>query len=416
MRNIWIFNHYIIPPSVEKGHRHNKFAKQLVKRGYDVTLFSASTLHLKNTNLIKDQTPYIVEDTDEGKYIILKARDYVGNGKQRILNMMDYYRGIFKVYKEVLKNNPKPDIIYASSVHPLTCVAGIKIAKKLGIKCVIEIRDLWPLSLIDLGVITEKSVPAQLLYRLEKWIYKKADSIIFTREGDKDYIIEKGWAKQVSLDKIYYINNGIDLEYFDYCVTNYKCQDKDLENKDIFKIVYAGSIGKSNAMQYIVESASYLEQYKDKISILIYGDGLERERLESYCKENNYNWVKFKGRVQKEYIPYILSKGDVCSISFNNADIYKYGMSFNKIFDYFASGKPIIYNIICGKYDFLQKYKCGINVEPENAKSFAEGIIKLYELDEKQYQDMALNSRKAASDFDFVKLTDDLVSILNKNI
>ena len=78
----------------------------------------------------------------------IKARKYQGNGKQRVLNMVDFYRNVKKAAVEFAKKNAKPDIIYASSVHPLALVAGIQLAKKFGVKCICEVRDLWPESIV----------------------------------------------------------------------------------------------------------------------------------------------------------------------------------------------------------------------------------------------------------------------------
>src|SRR5690554_1429821 len=131
MKNIWIFNHYIIPPSIEEGHRHVKFANRLVERGYKPVLFYSSYLHRLKFNVIEGKQSFKIEEVDDVKYIGLKTRSYTGNKLNRVFNMIDYFVGMFKVSSALGKQINKPDVVIASSVHPLTCIAGIMISQKL---------------------------------------------------------------------------------------------------------------------------------------------------------------------------------------------------------------------------------------------------------------------------------------------
>ena len=87
--------------------------------------------------------------------------------------------------------------------------------------------------------------------------------------------------------------------------------------------------------------------------------------------------------------------------------LYKYGLSLNKMFDYFASGKPIVSNIECG-YDMLKEYDCGITVNGGDPNALAEGILKFYNMPKEEYDTYCKNALKAAEDFDFKVLTDKL--------
>ncbi|MBU3220666.1 glycosyltransferase family 4 protein [Clostridium algidicarnis] len=416
MKNIWIFNHYISPPSIETGHRHNKFAKYLVNDGYNVKLFFSSVRHNSEKNVISDDRSYSIEETNQGDYIAVKTRNYKGNGKQRVLNMIDFFCGLFKVTKSIKKQSGKPDIIYASSVHPLTCVAGILIAKRYKVKCIVEIRDLWPLTLVEMEALKPNSIITKLLYRGEKWIYKKADSIIFTMEGGKQYIKDRGWDNSIELSKVYDINNGIDLDVYHSQKVNQMLEDSDLEDDGTFKVVYAGSIIKSNVIDYLVKSAEQLsKEYKD-IKLLIYGDGTTRAELEDYCKNEGLKSIIFKGRVDKKDIPYILSKSNLNVMTGAPVkNLYKYGASLNKMFDYMASEKPILSNIEC-EYDILEKYNCGITVKGETAESLTEGILKFYNMEKEKYNEYCQNSRRAAKDYDFRKLTDKLEMVISETL
>ena len=410
--NIWLFNHYGVPPFLFPHARPYYFAKNLIKEGNEVTIFAASAVHNSDINVINDKIKYKTEVIDDINYVYLKTRQYKGNGLDRIINMCQYAQKLLTVSKKF----KRPDIIIASSVHPLTCVAGILIAKRYKIKCIVEIADLWPLTLVELGRLDEKSIITKLLYRLEHWIYKKADSIIFTMEGGKDYIKDMGWQKDVDLNKIYYINNGIDLEVFDYNKINEQYDDIDLDRNEDFKVIYTGSIGKANAVEYIVDAAKIiLDKGYEKIKFIIFGDGYKRNELEKFCKDNNISNVVFKGKVDKKYIPNILSKGDMTIFTGENTNLGKYGLSLNKMFDYLAAGKPILSNINCG-YDIIKNHSCGKTVNANNSHLIAEGIIEFYLMKNDEYNNFCKNSRNVAYDFDFSKLTLKLEKVINNTI
>ena len=402
MQNIWILNHY----ADSSGGRHYKFAENLIKRDHNVKVFAASTIHNTNKNRIIDSTKYLYEVHNGIPFIFIKARGYVGNGFKRIMNMMDYTKGLMSVSKKF--DNEKPDIIYASSVHPLTWVAGYKLARRYNARFIVETRDLWPETLVAMEAISRNSVPAKLLYKLEKFIYKKADKLIFTFPGGKDYV------ESIGLDpsKVRYINNGVDIDEFNKNKLLNIFEDADLENNNTFKVLYTGSMGTANSLNYLIQASELIQErgYGD-IRFILFGDGYQREELEKYVEDNNINNVIFKGNVEKKYIPNVLSKSDLNIFTGKHIYLYKYGLSLNKMFEYYASGKPTLSNIECG-YDMLEKYKCGITVAGGSAEALAEGILKFYNMSKEEYNIYCNNALKAAQDFDFKILTDKLEEII----
>jgi len=404
MKNIWILNHY----ASEFGGRHYKFAENLIKRGYKVKIFAASTIHNTGINRITESRKFIYEEVNGIPFIFIKACDYFGNGKKRIKNMLDYASGLIAVTKKF--DSDKPNIIYASSVHPLTWLAGYRLAKKYNAKFIAETRDLWPETLVAMGQIKRDSLPGKLLYKLEKFIYQKADKLIFTFPGGKDYVESIG----VDTSKVRYINNGVDLEEFNNDKNINILEDKDLAREDIFKVIYAGSMGQANALEYLVKAAKIIQDKGiEDIHFILFGDGYQRKDLEKYVDDNNINNVVFKGNVEKKYVPYILSKSDLNIFTGKHIYLYKYGLSLNKMSEYFASGKPTLSNIECG-YDLLQKYECGITVQGGSAEALVEGILKFYNMPKEEYNKYCQNALKAAQDFDFKILTDKLEKVIQE--
>jgi glycosyltransferase involved in cell wall biosynthesis len=417
-KNIWILNHYATNMFKNQGGRHYWFAENLIKKGYKVTIFCASTFHNSSDIIDTGNNKYIRDSVNGIPFVFVKTPCYIGNGFQRIKNMLFFYHNLFPVANDYAKIDGKPDVIIASSVHPLTLVAGIKIAKILHIPCICEVRDLWPESLVAYGFIKRNSLLAKILYQGEKWIYKRANKLIFTMEGGKDYIIEQGWAEEsggpINLDKVYHINNGVDLVAYDRNIENNPYDDIDLDNPDIFKIVYAGSIRKANNLGLVIDAAKYVQENGGKdVKFLIFGDGDEKEKLQEKCIEEKVNNVIFKGKVEKRYIPNILSKSDLNILNYSNHKIWKYGGSQNKNFEYLASGKPILSTIFMG-YDIIQKYNAGISLQSQTAESIGEAVILIAQVEKIKYEELARNARKAAGDYDFKILTDKLIRIIEE--
>jgi len=409
-KNVWIFNHYATETFNNKGGRHFFFAKYLVENGFRVTIFCASTIHGSDEEIEIPNDFFDIKNIDGIDYVFIKTPKYSGNGKKRLFNMLSFYRKLLAFSRISERYCEKPDIILASSVHPLTLVAGIKISRKFGVKCICEVRDLWPMTLVEIGALKNNSLISKLLYLGEKEIYKKADALIFTMEGGKDYILEKKWESKIVLSKIFHINNGIDLSEFERQSELNKFYDEDLENKSKFKVIYTGSIIETNAVDFIINSAKELMEYN--MLFLIYGDGNKRKELEKKCKCENITNVIFKGKKEKKYIPFILKNADLNIMTgIYTKNLYKYGLSLNKMFEYIASGKPILSNIECN-YDLLKKYGCGLTVSGESYKRLKDGILLFYNMKREEIAEFSKNSAIASQDYDFKKLTQKLISVI----
>lgn len=409
---IWLINQYNMPPEYGHLNRHFNFGKYLKRMGHEPTVFVGSFLHNTKIQMIEDDLLIRRYENADYPYYFIKTSDYSSSKLKRIYAMYEFYKNLLKS----VKSFDKPDAILGSSAHPLAAVAAIKLARKFGCQSVVEVRDLWPESFVAYGIVSRKNPLLRLLYTGERWIYKNADKLVFTMEGGKDYIIEQGWnadqGGSIDINKVYHINNGVDLEVFNYNKENYQFEDEDLENSTTFKVIYTGSIRLVNNVKSIVDAAFEIKKLgMDRIKFLIYGDGSDRSTLEQYCKENDIDNVVFKGFVDKKYIPYILSKSDLNIIHFEQNKIKKYGASLNKMFEYFASGKPTLSDCEFG-YDLINKYKCGVVIDNADAKRMAKEIIKIKELEVAQYSVLCANALSAAKDYDFVNLSNNLVEIL----
>ena len=150
------------------------------------------------------------------------------------------------------------------------------------------------------------------------------------------------------------------------------------------------------------------------IHFYIYGDGTEKDMLEDECRKYSLN-VKFEGRVEKKYIPYILSNADLNIINVQGAGLNKYGCSWNKLFEYMASEKPILCNLPVN-YDLIREKKLGIAKRFANGKEYAEEITKFRQLTSEEYGEYCQRLKECAQEYDYQILTNKIERILKKAI
>mgnify|MGYP000224439860 CR=1 FL=1 len=403
---IWLINHYAVPPQYYPLARQNYFAKNLMALGHEVTIFAASTVHNSDQNLIEDDTPYREDVVDGVHYVLVRCKGYHGNGLSRILNMLEFARKL----PSVCNQYPRPDAIVATSMPPMSCAAGIKLARKYGCRGIAEIADLWPESVIAYDIAGPHNPAVLWLRRLEKWIYTRSDAVVFTMEGAYDYIKEQHWERAVPRSKVHYINNGVDLAVFDENRARYTVQDPDLEDPSVFKVVYTGSIRKVNHLGLLLHAA---KEFTDpRVKFLIWGDGDQRAALEQRVREEEISNVVFKGKVEKKYIPSIVSRADINLIHGGDQgkELFRFGISPNKMFDCFAAGRPILMDLPA-KYNPVEQFQAGICLS--SVSEIPAAIRQIQVLSPQAYESLCGNARKAAR-FDFRVLTQELMEILEK--
>lgn len=403
----------------DEGGRHYSFAKYLLKEGYNPVIFCSSEGHNNEYGVEIDKGVYRTKQKNDIKFVFIKTTRYEGNGISRIRNMLSFYWNVKKAAKQYARSNGSPDIILASSVHPLTLIAGIKTAKKFRIKCICEIRDLWPETLVAYGSLKRNSIITKLLYLGERWIYKKADSIIFTLEGARDYLVSRRWDTKsggpINLEKVYHICNGVDLDEYINNQKEFMYKDEEIEADKCFKVIYIGSMGQANALEYVLDAAKIIiDNGYDQIEFVLFGGGPKEEELKKRAVSEGLENVTFRDKVDKKYVPSILKNSNLNIITGRDIKLFMFGISPNKLFDYFASGKPTVSNLETG-YDALKEFRAGITVMSGSAGAIADAVISFYNMPRTEYDEYCKNALLAAHHYDYKVLTNKLISVMEGN-
>lgn len=418
MKTVWLMNHYAAIMFFDKAGRHYWFAKQLLKRGYNVRVFCSTTFLNKSDVIDTNGQLYKTQIDENVPFVFVKTLAEQGNGFKRLFSWISFARNLVKAAKNVAKKEGKPDVIIASSVHPLTLVAGLKVAKILNIPCICEIRDLWPEALFTLETVKKESIMGYILSKGEHWIYKKANALIFTKEGDIDHLIEERWTinqgGDISPSKCFYINNGVDIVEYNLRIDDNQLDDDDLLNQSSFTVTYTGTLRPTNNVGKILDAAKIIASKRgyESIQFLIYGNGLEFESLQKRIENEHIINVKMKGFVERKYIPFILSKSSINLLNYSQEKYnWTRGNSSNKLFEYMASGKPIISTVQMG-YSIIKRYNCGVELDKDTPEALAEQILRFHDMSIEEREKMGKNAKKGASDFDFGVLTKKLINVI----
>lgn len=408
---LWIVNHYALPPNEAGSSRHYELAKELTKRNYDVYIFT-SNIHYNNYKTLKvfkrSQT-WLIEEFEPNLYFVwLKTHKYHKNNIHRYINILSFTWRLKLNSKAKIFG--KPDIIIGSSFHLFSPWLSMKFAKKHNIPFISEIRDLWPETLIQLG-FSKWNPLVILLDKMQKEIYKSSDHIILLFPYAHEYInqLKLGVLKS----KMTWIPNGVNVLKF---ANAKKHEPNDYTRNGRFSVLNAGSLGNVYALEFLIEAADILNTQKAKIDIHFLGDGPKKQELLNLSKKLKLDNVFFHEPVNKEEIPAIIQEFDLLYASLMDSPLYKWGMSLNKIHEYLASGKPILFAVNAINNP-VKEAGAGRTVPSNNSLLIAQEILNFSKMPEDERIIIGENgSIYAKNNFDFSILVKKLNSILEEAI
>jgi len=301
---------------------------------------------------------------------VIRVWTYIAANKgtlRRIMNYLSYM--ISAVLAGLFVRHP--DVVIATSPQFFCGWAGVVLSKLRRRRFILEIRDIWPDSIIAVGT----SMPASLIKMLEGLelkMYRAADTIVTVGDGYKEQLI----AKKVPAGKIEVVTNGADTTIFKPSPKNQTVISQ-YGLKDKFVCSYVGTIGMACGLDVVIDAAEKLRFGNNgRIAFLLVGDGARRRELEQLAKEKKLNNVIFTGRLPKEEIPGILSVSDVSLIHLIKKDLFKSVLP-SKIFEAAAMKNPIIIGVQGYAADFVRSIEAGICIEPENADELLDALEKI---------------------------------------
>ncbi|MEU1267054.1 glycosyltransferase family 4 protein [Streptomyces sp. NPDC005799] len=399
---IWIFNHYAAPPDCAAGTRHYELGRVLAAKGHEVTVFASSFSHFSRREERLAPGEKVATRTFDGvRFVWVRTPPYTGNGYRRALNMAYYAARVLSVQRGL----NRPDVIVGSSVHLPAVLAAWLAARGRRARFVFEVRDLWPQTLIDMGALRANGLPARLLRLAESFCCRQASAVICLLPGASDYLQARG----VPADKIQYVPNGIPdlppsgdpslpagLDGADSADQAADLIDRisRLRKDGFLTAGYVGSHGPANGVATIVAAAAELRSAgHPRVAVVLVGDGQEKAACQELAHRHGLDNVLFWPPVPKRAVPAVLAELDVTLFCLRDVAVFNYGLSSNKLFDYLASGKPVLFasNAPGGP---VRESGGGVCVPAESPADMAAGLAGLAGMSQSERKRMGERGRR----------------------
>lgn len=380
---IWIINQYASTPETGIGGRHYYLAEELAKLGYKVYVIAGSYSHLlREYNILQDD--FMIEEVlPRFSFVWVNLPVYYGaHSKQRIINEFIFSHKIKKLTSVLLK----PDVIYHSSPALISYFGAHRLARKFNVPYVFEERDLWPLTLIELGGYSKYHPFIYLLQWIEDKAYNQADFVFSNLLNAVEHLKTRGG----NISKFSWIPNGISITEMEK-KENLEISIEKQIPKDKFIVGYTGTMGVANAVDDLIDAASLLQENSD-IHFVLVGSGKEKIALEQKCQTLGLANVTFIDTLPKKQVQSMLEKFHVCYIGWHKNTLYRFGISPNKLPEYMYSGKPIIH-AFSGSGDLVQKANAGLTVEAQNSNAIINAIKELYNMTQEERDMLGTNGK-----------------------
>lgn len=396
---ILYIHQYFTTPNEASGTRSYEFARHLVSRGHEVTILTAPSNYILGS---KSRTRRLFSvKCIQGIRVVTIANpfSYTSSFISRVLGFICFM--LFAVVAGIKVRNY--DVVFATSTPLTVGIPGYILSSARQVPFVFEVRDLWPDSAVATGVLRNA-----LLIKMSRWLeelfYRKAARIVTLTQGIYENLKQRGIPEK----KLDFISHGADLQLFHPMHVNGFRKGLKLEDK--FVCVYAGAHGLANGLEQVIEAARILKEHRDVLFILI-GTGKEKPPLME--KANSYDLpnVLFLDPMPKVEVRHALAEADVGLMVLRNVPLFSTACP-NKLFDYLASGKPVLVNFDGETRKLLEEHRAGIFVDPDYPQSMAEAVLKLKHNPELK-KTMGLSARKLAeAKFDRTKLATKFETLL----
>lgn len=365
-KTIWYISKYFAPSTINSdGGRGWLLMQEFASNGYRPIVITSDSNNL--IELPEFEKKVTIHKQSGVELVWLKTLKYnLAKSLKRLLSWFHFEWNVFCLDKKELSN---PDVIIVSSLSLLTIVNGAILKRRYKCKLVFEIRDIWPLTLVEEGGFHRYNPFVLFLSMIERWGYKKSDQIVGTMPNLGEHVkAVLGYRKDVAC-----IPMGVSPSM----LVNKQDVSQDYIDKylrpNFFNVVHAGTVGITNSLDTLFEAASILKD-DPYIRFVIVGDGaLKDSYLEKYGHLRN---LIFAPRVEKNQVQSVLSKAHVVYFSVFNSRVWDFGQSLNKVVDYMLSSKPVLASY-SGYPSMLNEANCGFYVPAEDVESLVKKIKEL---------------------------------------
>lgn len=282
----------------------------------------------------------------------------------------------------------KPDIVIATSPQLLVGLAGWWISRLKRVPFVLEIRDLWPESLVAVGIGTANSFLYRLLAKLAAFLYRAADRIVVVTPAFREHLVRK---YPVLREKISVIPNGVEAKIFAPRNPDPSLREA-LGGTGAFIVSFIGTVGLAHGLDTLIGAAEKSQSSNPEVLFLLVGEGADRERIIEIARTKKLTNVRFLPQQPRARIPDFIAISDVCLVLLKKSQVFKTVIP-TKMLEFMSCSRPVILGVEGQAQEILEQSHAGICIEPENFAALSEAIVKLRN-DEQLRQTMGRNGRE----------------------
>jgi len=347
------------------GTRHYEMARFLVKRGHSVTIIASPISYITGQSKGK-KVAWLDEQHPEPGITVLRSYAYPALHRSFFHRLINFFSFMFSSFITGLRVK-NVDLVWGTCPPIFQGVTAWLVARLKRVPFLFEIRDLWPKFAIAVGVL-KNPVIISMSEWLEKFLYRRADRLIVNSPAYIEHVKERG-GKKVDL-----IPNGADPGMFDI-PADHKQIRKELGLQDKYMVLYAGAHGLSNDLSVVLQAAKKLEN-ETMIRFVLVGGGKDKQKLIEQAEELQLNNLTFLPARSKTEMPALIGAADACIAILKPIEAFKTTYP-NKVFDYMATGRPVILAIDGVIREVVEDAKAGIFVPPGNPDALAFAIMDI---------------------------------------
>lgn len=363
-------SHYYPPETNAPANRVSELARAWVADGHDVTVLTGLPNHPSG---IVPQAyrgrPYIRREIDHGVHV-LRTPIYAARNAGVVKRSINYlsFAGSAATLGPLL--TPRPDLVVATSPQLLTAVAGWWIARWKRVPFVLEVRDLWPASVVDVGALRAGSLAARMLERLERFLYRHAQHIVVVTDSFVDAIAAHG----VPRENISVIKNGVDLQLFRPGPRENAIRTR-LGFEDKFVAAYVGTHGMAHGLGTVLDAAALLRD-DDRFRFLLLGNGAEKAALQQRAAAERLANVVFVDERPHAEMPAHVRAADVTLVLLRDVPLFRTVLP-SKMFEFMGAGRPIVSSVQGEAARLMEEAGAGVTIPPEDAPALAAALRAL---------------------------------------
>lgn len=391
------------PEGNAPANRTYDHCKEWVKKGADVTVITCAPNFPKGKVFDGYKNKLIQKEEIDGIKVI-RVWSYITANEGFVKRILDFFS--FCISSFIAGLTVKTDLIVATSPQFFTALSGRWLSFWKRTNWVMEVRDLWPESIIAVGAM-KRNKAIVFFEWLEKRLYKSAKHIVVVTDAFKVNIIKKGVAQE----KISVYKNGANLDIYSPMKKQVNLVNE-LILKDKFVFGYIGTHGMAHGLGFILNSISKLQGDYPNFHFLFIGDGAERNNLIEQAKKLDLKNCTFSPAVAKKDVINYLSVMDVALVNLKKSDTFLTVIP-SKIFESAAMGKPILLGLQGETKGIIEEFDAGVCYEPENESEFIDATKSIF--DSHTYNEKQKGALKLAKAFDREKIANEMYLCLSKH-